>query len=232
LDAVGSGRIGTPFAATATWGSPGPESWHPSPQFFFLRGGGPVLDMGPYYVTALVTHLGPVTSVVARAVNTERHRSVGSGPLAGTELRVETPTYATAILEHASGALSTVTLSFETWASGNALLEIQGTEGTLALPDPNWFSEAGRIFEAKVGEWRDLTPSAGYVEAGRGYGLAEMVEAIEQGRDHRASGDLALHVLEVLSAINQSGVGDGPYTMTTAAVPPAAVPLTAWQGEL
>ncbi len=228
IHAVRSGTIGTPFAAAAMWGGPGPEPWHPNPQFFFLPGGGPILDMGPYYVTALVAHLGPVTAVTARTLTSNRKRVVGSGPLAGTALRVETPTYASAILEHASGALSTVTLSFETWASGNQLLEIYGTAGTLQLPDPNWFSLKGRVHLADGPEgFAELEDAAGFVETGRGIGAAELLRSVEAGRTPRASGALALHVAEILFAINNARVGDGPVALTTTVEVPALVPLGA-----
>jgi predicted dehydrogenase len=228
IHALRAGDIGTPFAAAAMWGGPGPEPWHPNPQFFYLPGGGPVLDMGPYYVTALVTHLGPVRTVTARTLTTNRERVVGSGPLAGTRLRVETPTYASAILEHASGALSTVTLSFETWASGNQLLEIYGTAGTLQLPDPNWFSGHGKVFRAGAGdEFVELPDAAGFVDAGRGIGAAELVRAVEAGRTARASGALALHVAEILFAIDGARPGDGPVALTTAPAAPDLVPFGA-----
>lgn len=198
--ALADGMIGEPFAATALWGAPGPEPWHPNPQFFYEAGGGPVLDMGPYYVTALVVHLGPVVAVHSRSRTTNRARVVGSGPLKGTPLHVDVPTYATAILEHASGVLSTVSLSFETFA-GLTGLEIYGTGGTLRLPDPNQFDLCGTVFQTG-GDWRDLEPSGGYAGLGRGIGAVEQWASAQAGRPPRASGDLAAHVLDVLTAIN------------------------------
>lgn len=228
IHAVRSGVIGTPFAAAAMWGGAGPEPWHPNPQFFYLPGGGPILDMGPYYVTALVAHLGPVATVTARTLTSDRSRVVGSGPLAGTPLRVETPTYASAILEHVSGALSTVTLSFETWASGNQLLEIYGTAGTLQLPDPNWFSLKGRVHLADGPDgFAELDDAAGFVATGRGIGAAELLRSVEAGRSPRASGALALHVAEILFAINNVRTGDGPVAMSTTVEAPEPVPFGA-----
>lgn len=226
--ALEGGMIGEPVAAMACWGGPGPEPWHPDPQFFYLPGGGPVLDMGPYYVTALVTHLGPVTSVSARTITGDRVRTVGSGPRAGELLRVETPTYATAILEHASGALSTVILSFETWSSGNQGLEIYGTRGTLQLPDPNHFSLRGSVFTPENGDgFVELGNSAGFVEASRGVGAIEMARSVAVGRRPRASGAQALHVLEILLAINGARSGGGPVAMTTTVDVPDLVPMGA-----
>ena len=225
LDALRSGEIGTPFAASAFWGTPGHERWHPNPQFYYSRGGGPVLDVGPYYVTALVVHLGPVVSVQARTTRTARKRHVWTGPLAGTAVDVDVPTYATAILEHAGGALSTVTLSFETWASSNTLLEIYGTDGTLRLPDPNWFSEKVHVWRTEDQHWAERPFTAGFVGAGRGIGVAEMARAIAVGRPHRASGALGMHVLEILLAIDGAQPGDGPVTLTTTVDPSPLVPF-------
>jgi len=219
--ALADGLIGEPFAATALWGGPGPEPWHPNPQFFYEPGGGPVLDMGPYYVTALVVHLGPVVSVHACVRTTNRARVVGSGPLKGTPLHVEVPTFATAILEHASGVLSTVSLSFETFA-GLTGLEIYGTGGTLRLPDPNMFEERGSLITAD-GDEHELAPSAGYVGLGRGVGAIEMWASFGAGRMPRAGGELAAHVTEVLAAINNGG----DSVISSRPAIPALVPLGA-----
>ncbi len=213
--ALRDGLIGEPFGALAMWGAAGPEPWHPNPQIFYSTGGGPVLDMGPYYVTALVAHLGAVTSVTARSLSSGRARVVGSGPLAGTPLSVEVPTYATAILEHVTGVLSTVILSFETYGEFRQL-EIQGTAGRLLLPDPNWFSGRGSILTAGSPDaWVELEPTAGYRDTGRGIGAAELLRARAIGRQPRASGALALHVTEVLRAINDAQPGDGPVPIST-----------------
>lgn len=223
--ALRSGRIGEPFAAIAMWGAAGPEPWHPNPQIFYSAGGGPVLDMGPYYITALVAHLGPVVAVTARSLASSRARVVGSGPRQGTPISVEVPTYATAILEHAGGALSTVILSFETHG-GLGLLEISGTAGRLRLPDPNWFSGHGAILTANAAqEWTELADSAGFVGAGRGVGAADLLQGARQGRPPRASGALALHVTEILVAITDARPGDGPVRLTTTAAQPEPVDL-------
>ena len=225
LDALQAGEIGQPFAASAFWGSPGHERWHPDPQFFYLAGGGPVLDLGPYYLTALVVHLGPVVRVQACTTTTERPRHVWSGPLEGQPIKVAVPTHATAILEHQGGAKSSVTLSYELWAHSNTGLEIYGTEGTLRLPDPNRFADPVWLWQATgAQEWVERGFTAGFDGAGRGIGVAEMGRAIAVGRPHRASGELAVHVLDVMTAIEASGREARAIELTTTVTPPPLVP--------
>lgn len=226
LAALQSGRIGTPFAASAFWSSPGHEQWHPNPGFYYSPGGGPVLDMGPYYLTALVTHLGAVQRVRSAVLTTERERSIATGPLAGRRIDVGVPTHATAILEHVSGSVSTLTVSFEIWDSQHPKLEIYGTAGTLSLPDPNCFDGVGAIYSADEGRWAPLPVTGGFVGAGRGIGLAEMARAIRDGVPHRADGALALHVLEVMAAVEAAQPDGSPTVMATTVVAPSLVPLT------
>ncbi len=226
VKALDDGVVGEAVGALALWGAAGPETWHPNPQSFYATGGGPVLDMGPYYVTALVALLGPVASVTARSTTSGRRRVVGSGPLAGTLLSVEVPTYATAILEHAGGAISTVVLSFDSFGD-LCELEVHGTAGRLRLPDPNWFSGRGSVLTAGADGWRELEPIAGYLDTGRGIGAAELLRARADGRPPRASGALALHVTEVLRAINDAAPGDGPVVIASRPDRPAPVELAA-----
>ncbi len=225
LAALRGGMVGEAFAARAYFGVPGHEAWHPAPFFFYAAGGGPVLDMGPYYITALVVHLGPVRAVTARTTRTNRVRTVATGPNAGAPITVEVPTHAEAILEHAGGALSSITLSFETWAEPDPVLEIYGTEGTLRLSDPNTFGGPAYAWLANgPQEWQELPVGGGFAGAGRGIGLAEMVQAIERSRPHRASGELARHVLDVLLAIDRAGRDRAEVELTTTAPEIALVP--------
>jgi predicted dehydrogenase len=204
-DALDAGVIGTPVGATAFWVSPGHELWHPAPQFYYQPGGGPLFDMGPYYVTALVTLLGPVVRVSGAVGRSHRERVVATGPRIGESLSVAVDTHVTAILEHESGVSSTLTVSFDVWASRIPNIEVYGTSGTISVPDPNRFSDAVQVWTATEPEWREIPPSAGYADAGRGYGLADMARAIQTGRAHRASGELAFHVLEIMDAAIRSG---------------------------
>jgi len=197
-----SGRIGEPIGATVQWTAPGHERWHPAPAFYYQPGGGPLLDMGPYYLSSLVTFFGPVVRVSGAATRSSRERTIATGPNAGTPIPVDVDTHVTAILQHANGVISTVTVSFEVWATRVPLFEVYGTEGTIAVSDPNHFSGAVQVATKDDREtWQDVDVQAGYADAGRGYGLADMARAIETDRPHRASGDLAFHVLEIMESI-------------------------------
>jgi predicted dehydrogenase len=201
LRAVRAGLIGEPVAATTALESAGPESWHPSPEFLYADGAGPLFDMGPYYLTALVSLLGPASTVAATARKARETRVIGSGPKAGTAFAVEVPTHVTALIEFAGGAGASTSFSFDSPAP-KRLVELGGTEATLALPDPNTFGGPLQIRNAADQEWRDL-PVEG-TEAGRGIGVLDLARALRTGDPHRASGDLALHVLDVMSAISAS----------------------------
>lgn len=219
--AVESGLIGAPTGATATWVSPGHEHWHPNPDFYYREGGGPLFDMGPYYLTSLVHLLGPVVAVSGEVSRGRGEREIGSGPRAGERIAVEVDTHVTGTLRHASGALSSVTFSFDAGGSTAAPIEVHGQAGSLAVPDPNEFD--GEVRHRAVGsaEWVALPATAGYVGAGRGVGLIDMVRG-----DGRASGEMALHVTEIMTALPGSARDGRRIALrTTVAVPPL-VPLT------
>ena len=201
LRAIESGRIGTPIAAATAFENPGPDRWHPNPEFLFATGAGPLFDLGPYYLTALVALLGPVSGVVATARKPRETRVIGSGPRAGTAFPVEVPTHVTALIEFADGAGAASTFSFDS-PSPRVAFEVTGTEATLSVPDPNRFDGPLRIRAAGDSEWREL-PVDG-TEAGRGIGVLDMARALRTGVPHRASGTLALHVLDVMAAISDS----------------------------
>lgn len=194
------GRIGEPVAAAAHWSSPGHEAWHPAPEFYYRPGGGPLFDMGPYYLSALVSLLGPAARVVGHASRSSRASTVAQGPAAGRSVQVDVDTHVSATLEHASGLTSTITTSFEVWATRAPLLELHGTRGTISVADPNYFSEPTEVWTVDEPGWREAPPEGGYAGAGRGVGLADMARAIQTDRPHRASGDLAFHVLEIMDA--------------------------------
>jgi predicted dehydrogenase len=199
--AVAAGAIGEPVSVTAVTQGPGPESWHPSPEFLFQYGAGPLFDIGPYYLTALVALFGPVTRVAATARQARAQRVIGSGPKAGTSFAVEVPTHVHALLDFASGPSASATFSFDS-AVPRRMVEITGTEGTLSLPDPNTFGGPLQVQSLGEQEWREL-PVTGST-AGRGMGVLDMARAIRTGADHRASGDLAQHVLELMATVTDA----------------------------
>lgn len=198
--AVDDGLIGSPIAATATMVVPGHERWHSNPDFYYQPGGGPLLDMGPYYLTALVTLLGPVTSVVGAASRTRSSRTLGSGPRAGQQIPVDVDTHVTGVLTHANGVLSTVVMSFDAVGSRSPNIEIHGERGTLAVPDPNRFDGEVQLRSLGATSWTTLPVSAGYLDAGRGIGIADLALTPAAGSP-RAGGEMAYHVLDVMQTL-------------------------------
>ena len=216
--ALQAGVIGAPVAATTVMQNPGPESWHPSPEFLFQLGAGPLYDIGPYYLTALTALLGPVARVAATGRRARSSRVIGSGPKAGTVFGVEVPTHVTALLDLESGPSVASTFGFDSPVR-RIMVEITGTEGTLSVPDPNTFAGPLQVRGVKDEDWRDL-PVTG-TTVGRGLGVLEMARALRAGVPHRASGAVALHVLETMAAIADSAeTGEFRTVASTAPVPP------------
>jgi predicted dehydrogenase len=219
---IDAGGIGTPVAASATWVSAGHESWHPHPDFYYREGGGPLLDMGPYYLTTLFHLLGPVARVVGASSRPRSLRTIGSGPRAGETIPVEIDTHVTGVLEHVGGAVSTVTFSFDGAATEAAPLEIHGESGTLFVPDPNLFDGEVRVRHPGDDGWTPVTERAGYENAGRGIGVLDhLVTGVG-----RASGEVALHVLEIMTALGESARLGRRIDLTTAPGRPPLVPFT------
>ncbi|PPF63552.1 oxidoreductase [Rathayibacter tritici] len=221
-----SGVIGTPIAAQVHWTAPGHERWHPAPEFYYQPGGGPLLDMGPYYLTALVHFFGPVVRVTGLATRSDRPRTIETGPKAGTPIEVTIDTHITALLEHANGVASTITVSFEVWRSRAPKFEVYGTEGTISVPDPNMFSDPVEV-AVRDEEWRVVPDSAGVIDTGRGVGLADLAEAIVEDRPHRSSGRVALHVLEIMDAVLRSNEDRAVVAIESTAEKPEVMPLRA-----
>jgi predicted dehydrogenase len=231
---IDSGEVGRIVAGTAHVLSHGMEHWHPNPDFFFLPGGGPMLDLGPYYVTNLIQMIGPVKRVGALATKATETRVISSQPRAGEEIPVKTPTNIHALLEFANGATITVSTSWDIWAHRHANMELYGTEGSLFVPDPNFFggklekSGAGpEIEEVTVWDHPFGVPNQehphGAVANYRCAGLADMAVAIGEGRPHRCSMDLALHAVDVMVSILESGETGQFIDMTTTCERPAAL---------
>jgi len=200
---IDAGAIGEPRLATAAFLSDGPESWHPNADIFYRPGAGPLLDMGPYYLTALAALCGPFERVAGHATVLRAERTIASGPRTGERFDVEVPTHVGATIELASGAFAQLATSFELDAGWVAELVVHGTEGTMLLPDPNTFDGPVRVRRGR-GEWEDVPVTDRGARDTRGLGLDEMLVAMAEGRPHRASGRLALHVMETASAIVRS----------------------------
>ncbi|MFF0013681.1 Gfo/Idh/MocA family protein [Streptomyces sp. NPDC005374] len=223
--AVEAGSVGRPLFASAVMVSPGHERWHPHPDFYYTPGGGPLLDMGPYYLSSLVHLLGPVRAMIGASSRLRSERVIGSGPRAGERIPVEVASHVTGVLEHEGGTLTTITTSFDGVATTAAPIEIHGETGTLTVPDPNNFEGEVRLLGLGEPEWRPLPPSAGYAGGTRGVGLLDFVTADGQ-RAPRASGELALHVLETMTALLRSSAEGRRIELSTTVERPAAVPLT------
>ena len=221
--AIDEGVIGMPTAAMATMVCPGHERWHPQPDFYYVPGGGPLLDMGPYYIHALVTLLGPVSAVIGAASRPHETRTIGSGPRAGEVIPVSTDTHVTGVLVHESGVLSTLVMSFDAVATSAHPIEVHGTQGTLAVPDPNHFDGEVTVRRLAGEGWEPLPVRGGYVDAGRGVGLQDMAV---RGRELRASGELGQHVLEVMNAVLESAHGGSRLEIASTVSRPEAVALT------
>ncbi len=217
---IAQGDIGTPLNATATFLVGGPDTWHPNADVFYRAGAGPMLDIAPYYLTAIASLLGPFRAALGLATTPTPERRFGVGPRAGESFTVDVPTHVVAGLQLASGALATVTVSFEAFGQYVSGLVVHGSAGALELPDANAFDGAVRIRNGD-GAWKAVRYARLGRRATRGLGLDEMLAAIAEDRPHRASGALGLHVLETAFAALQSAE-DG-RTVELAAL--EAVPL-------
>lgn len=212
---IDSGAIGEIVGGTCHILNHGMENWHPNPGFFFQSGGGPVLDLGPYYITNLIHLLGPVMRLTALSSIPQKERMITSQPRYGEKIKVKTPTTIHAVMEFVNGSLVTLGASWDVWKHGHRNMEIYGTEGSLVIPDPNYFggellrSLRDSKFEK---ENTDIHPfsipnfetSIGMVANYRTAGLADMAEAIMTGREPRCSIELAIHTVEVMTAILRS----------------------------
>src|SRR5262245_10011665 len=201
---IDRGDIGEPLAANAFMLSPGPERWHPSPAIFYARGAGPLFDMGPYYLTALVQLLGPARRIGAMARRARTQREITSEPLAGQMIDVEVPTHVVSTIEHTSGATASLVTSFDVQASRHRCIEVYGSEATLSVPDPNSFGGPVQIRRQRNDDWYDIGLIEPNLPQFRGIGCADMLWATRTGRAHRTSAELALHVLELMSAAIES----------------------------
>jgi predicted dehydrogenase len=228
LRAIARGDIGQPLTALTMFQVPGPDAWHPNPDFLFAYGAGPLFDMGPYYVTTLVQVFGSAARVHATASTARDIRTIATGPRAGQEFPVQVPTHHSALIEFGGGGSAQSTFSFQHARARTGFVEINGAEGTLSLPDPNTFDGETRLW--RHGQNEPEVIAAEGAAFGRGAGVVELARAIRAGEPERASGELASHVLDILL-----GIRDAAATGTAVAIESAApwtAPLpTDWNPE-
>ncbi|MFY9713159.1 MAG: Gfo/Idh/MocA family oxidoreductase [Microbacterium sp.] len=229
--AIEDGIIGRPLFAQTMFQTQGPDLWHPSPAFLFAEGAGPLLDMGPYYFSALVSLLGPVDRISAVGIKAREEREIHTGPNAGTTFPVEVPSTIQIITAFEAGASAQSLLSFDSALERHGIVEIHGTEGTIVIPDPNQFG--GRIAYVKplgvirdgtssVQEWIEIEHDA--VEVGRGLGVLDMVRAIAEARPHVASGELGYHVLDILLSAQESAASGRTVIVESTVAPVPLLP--------
>ncbi|MFJ6653433.1 Gfo/Idh/MocA family protein [Microbacterium sp. NPDC091313] len=231
--AIQAGVIGEPLFAQTSFQTQGPDLWHPSPQFLFATGAGPLMDMGPYYFTGLVSLLGPVARVAAAGLKAREERQIHAGPDAGTMFPVEVPSSIQVLSVFEGGTTAQSQLSFDSALERHGVFEVHGTEGSIVIPDPNRFEGVSRYVKplgvirdgmSFQQEWTDVEQEG--VVVGRGLGLLDMVRAIAEDRPHVATGELGYHVLDVmLSAAESAQTGEFVRVESTLAAPVPVVPV-------
>lgn len=229
---IDDGKIGRPLAATAFMMGHGPEGWHPNPEFYYETGGGPMFDMGPYYLTALVAMMGPIRRASGATGKGFAERVITTKEKYGKRIKVEVPTHVVGLLDFHNGAVGTIITSFDVWGAELPRIEIYGTEGSLSVPDPNRFGGVIKIKRAGMKEWEEVAMTHGYSENSRGIGVADMANAIQSGRPHRACGELAYHVLDTMCAIHEAADQGRRIDLSSTCARPAPLPMGLRQGTL
>jgi len=229
---IDEGAIGKVLSGTAFMLNHGHEHWHPDPAFYYAPGGGPLFDMGPYYLNNLVNLLGPVAQVMGSATVGTAERRTSSAARPGETIAVTVATHVTGLLYFVSGAVISLTTSFDVWQHRHGNMELYGTEGSLVVPDPNRFG--GTVSMAVRREaWADIPLSHGFADGNfRIIGLADMAHAIRSGRPHRCSGEMALHVLEIMSAFQISSDAGRVVDIESRCERPAPLPARSPLGQL
>ncbi|MBN1640836.1 MAG: Gfo/Idh/MocA family oxidoreductase [Anaerolineae bacterium] len=229
---IDDGWIGEPVAATAFMMGHGHESWHPDPEFYYKLGGGPMFDMGPYYLTALISLVGAVRRVTGMTRITFPERTITSEPKFGTVIHVDVPTHVAGLLEFANGAIGSIVTSFDVWGGQLPRIEIYGERGTLSVPDPNTFGGPVLLLQAGARDWVEIPLTHGYAENSRGLGVADMAAALRSGRAHRANGALTYHVLDIMHAIHDSSREGRHVTLESQCQRPEPMPLGLRDGQV
>ena len=223
---IDDGYIGTPVGSAAFMICHGHETWHPDPAFYYQYGGGPMMDMGPYYLTAMVNLLGGIRSVMSASRATFPERTITSQPLFGQKVKVEVNTHVVGTVQYVSGAIGTLFTTFDVHYPGQARFEVYGSEGTLYVPDPNTFGGPVKLYRPEDGEIREIPLCFGYKENSRGLGLADMARSIREGRPARADWQQTFHVLDAITGFDRSAESGRWVDMQTEYTrrPPMAVP--------
>ncbi len=224
--------IGRPVAAIAFMMGHGHETWHPDPEFFYKPGGGPMFDMGPYYLTALVNLLGPVWRVTGSAQISFPERTITSEPHKGKTIEVDVPTHIAGVMDFAEGAVGTIITSFDVYAARVPLIQVFGSEGTLNVPDPNTFNGTVRLWRRESGEWEDVPLTRPYQENSRGLGVADMACALRTGRRHRAGDELTFHVLDIMCAFHDASRQGHHIELESACDRPEPLPADLEEGQV
>ncbi|PPA71146.1 Gfo/Idh/MocA family protein [Jeotgalibacillus proteolyticus] len=221
---IEEGRIGRPVSATAFMMNHGHEHWHPDPGFYYQKGGGPMFDMGPYYITALISMMGPVKRVTGAVNVTFPERTISSEQKRGEKIQVNTPTQINGVMEFHQGAVASIITSFDTWHHNLPFIEVYGDEGSLVVPDPNTFDGPVRVRRKDEEQWSEIPLTHGFSQNSRGIGLAEMAYAILEGRPPRASGDLAYHVLDIMHGFHDAAAQGRHYELSSTCDRPLPLP--------
>ena len=228
---IDDGWIGEPVAATAFMVGHGHESWHPAPDFYYQVGGGPMFDMGPYYLTALVNLLGPVKRITGSTQITFPERTITTEARYGERIVVETPTHITGVMDFANSAVGTIIMSFDVWSHHLPTIEVYGSEGSLSIPDPNGFRGPVRVRRPGAEDWSEM-PLTHSPDVSRGIGVADMAYALVHGRSHRVSGDLAYHVLDTMQAFEDASTSGRHVELGSTCARPAPLPMGLTPGTL
>ncbi|WP_257347277.1 Gfo/Idh/MocA family protein [Pseudalkalibacillus decolorationis] len=222
---IDDGWIGEPIAATAFMMYHGPESFHPNPDFLYQKGAGPMFDMGPYYLTALVNLIGSIRRVTGSAKISFQERSITNELNYGRKFPVETPTHISGIMDFENGAVGTIITSFDVWGSRTPHIEIHGTMGSIIVPDPNTFGGPVYIKQHNQTDFTEIPLTHGFTENSRGLGVLDMAYAIQNGRSHRASGQMAYHVLELMHGFHIASEEGKHYEVKSSCDKPVPFPM-------
>lgn len=225
LDLIQNEEIGTPIGASAFMIGRGHENWHPDPAFYYKQGGGPMFDMGPYYLTALITLLGPINRISGSVRASYPDRTILSEPKAGEKVTVDIPTHIAGTIDFASGAIGSITTSFDAFG-GSSLppIEIYGSKGTILVPDPNTFGGSVQLRKVDETDFVDIPLTHQFTDDARGVGVADMAASLIKNRTHRANGQLGFHVLEAMHGFHDASDSGKYYEMTSTCETPSPFP--------